>query len=91
MAAVTPDSDENHQLVTDFLKYWTENMIFIQGISFKKFVTWNERYWTGFPTSEHPDYMPLYWFQGGNIRYPEPKAGGTVVSMQTSRMRMLAC
>jgi peptide/nickel transport system substrate-binding protein len=67
MAAVNPDSDENHQLVTDFLKYWTENMFFITGISFKKFVTWDERYWTGFPTSENPSYMPLYWFQGGTF------------------------
>lgn len=69
MAAVSPDSDENHQLVTDFLEYWTENMFFITGISFKKFVTWDERYWTGFPTSESPTYMPLYWFQGGTFAF----------------------
>jgi peptide/nickel transport system substrate-binding protein len=67
MAAVTPDSAENQAMMIDFLKYWTENMVFINAISFKKFVTWNERYWTGFPTSEHPDYMPLYWFQGGTF------------------------
>ena len=68
MAAVEPDSEENYELVREYLKYWTEEMYFITTISFKKFVTWNEQYWTGFPTAESPDYMPLYWFQGG--KYP---------------------
>jgi peptide/nickel transport system substrate-binding protein len=44
-------------------------MYFITPISFKKFVTWDERYWTGFPTSENPKYMPLYWFQGGKFTF----------------------
>ncbi len=69
MAAVSPDSEENIQINQDFLKYWTENMYFITTISFKKFVTWDERYWTGFPTSENPEYMPLYWFQGGKFAF----------------------
>jgi peptide/nickel transport system substrate-binding protein len=73
MAAVNPDSPENVQLVQDFLKYWTENMYFITAISFKKFVTWDERYWTGFPTSENPSYMPLYWFQGGKFAFQSLK------------------
>jgi peptide/nickel transport system substrate-binding protein len=73
MAAVNPDSPENVQLVQDFLKYWTENMYFITAISFKKFVTWDERYWTGFPTSENPNYMPLYWFQGGKFAFQSLK------------------
>jgi peptide/nickel transport system substrate-binding protein len=69
MAAANPDSEENHQLVQEFGQYWMENMYSITAISFKKFVTWDERYWTGFPTSEEPTYMPLYWFQGGKFAF----------------------
>lgn len=69
MAELSPDSPENFETVTEFLQYWTENMYFITTISFKKFVTWDERYWTGFPTSENPNYMPLYWFQGGKFAF----------------------
>ena len=76
MAGLDPDSDANHQLVADFLKYWTEQMYFIPTISFKKFVTWDEKYWTGFPTAEHPDYMPLYWFQGGKFAIEDLKSTG---------------
>lgn len=67
MAPISPESEESRQLVQDFLKYWTENMYFISTIGFKKFVTWDERYWTGFPTAENPTYMPLYWFQAGKF------------------------
>lgn len=67
MAAVEPESDENRELVMEYSKYWIENMYSITTISFKKFVTWDERYWTGFPTSEEPTYMPLYWFHGGKF------------------------
>ncbi len=73
MVQVNPDSEENIQLVQDFLKYWTENMYFITAISFKKFVTWDERYFTGFPTSEDPNYMPLYWFHGGKFAFQNLK------------------
>jgi peptide/nickel transport system substrate-binding protein len=69
MAAVEPNSEENFELVRDLLKYWTEQMYFITTISFKKFVTWDEQYWTGFPTAENPGYMPLYWFQGGKYAF----------------------
>ncbi|MCA9987796.1 MAG: hypothetical protein KDE59_25980, partial [Anaerolineales bacterium] len=65
MAALNPDDPENVAIVTEFLKYWIENMYDITAISFKKFVTWDSRYWVGFPTAEQPDFMPLYWFQGG--------------------------
>ncbi|GIV79758.1 MAG: peptide ABC transporter substrate-binding protein [Litorilinea sp.] len=67
MQAVNPDSEENFELGREFLKHWIENMYDITAISFKKFVTWDERYWTGFPTAENPTYMPLYWFQGGKF------------------------
>ena len=69
MVDVSPDSEENVALVQDFTKNWVENMYYITGIAFKKFVTWDERYWTGFPTSEDPNYMPLYWFQGGKFAF----------------------
>jgi len=69
MVPLNPDSEENIQNNIEFLKHWTEQMYFITTISFKKFVTWDERYWTGFPTSESPDYMPLYWFQGGKFAF----------------------
>jgi peptide/nickel transport system substrate-binding protein len=69
MAATNPQSEENVQLTQDFLQYWVENMYDITAISFKKFVTWDERYWTGFPTSEDANYMPLYWFQGGKFAF----------------------
>lgn len=67
MVNVTPDNPQNQEIVTDFLKYWVENQFNITAISFKKFVTWDERFYTGFPTSENPEYMPLYWFQGGKM------------------------
>lgn len=69
MQNLNPDSEENFQVTREFLKYWVENMYNITAISFKKFVTWDERYWTGFPTSENPTYMPLYWFQGGKYAF----------------------
>lgn len=69
MADLNPESDENVEVVQEFLKYFTEEMYFITTISFKKFVTWDERYWTGFPTSESPDFMPLYWFHGGKFAF----------------------
>ena len=67
MEAVNPVSDEAHNvdLGTQYLQNWVENMFDITAIAFKKFVTWDERYWTGFPTAENPNYQPLYWFQGG--------------------------
>ena len=69
MIGVDPDSQENIDVNTEFLKHWTEEMYFITAISFKKFVTWDEQYWTGFPTAEDPNYMPLYWFQGGKFAF----------------------
>jgi peptide/nickel transport system substrate-binding protein len=69
MTNLNPGSEENFEIVREFLKYWTEEMYFITTISFKKFVTWDERYWTGFPTAENPEYMPLYWFHGGKFAF----------------------
>ena len=67
MESVNPVSQEaeNIELGIQFLQNWVENMFDITCIAFKKFVTWDETYWTGFPTAENPNYQPLYWFQGG--------------------------
>ena len=67
MEAVNPVSQEaeNVELGIAYLQNWVENMFDITAIAFKKFVTWDEKYWTGFPTAENPNYQPLYWFQGG--------------------------
>ena len=67
MATVNPVSQEaeNVELGIQFIQNWVENMFDITCIAFKKFVTWDETYWTGFPTAENPNYQPLYWFQGG--------------------------
>ena len=59
MAVVQPDSAENQELVMEYAKYWIENMHSITTISFKKFVTWDSRYWTGFPTAENPYTNPV--------------------------------
>jgi peptide/nickel transport system substrate-binding protein len=67
MVPLDPTSEENFQAGRDFVQYWTENLYFITVISFKKFVTWDERYWTGFPTAENPEYQPLYWFHAGKF------------------------
>ena len=69
MASLEPGTEESVAVNREFLQYWIENMYSIPVIGFKKFVTWDERYWTGFPTSEAPTYMPLYWFQGGKFAF----------------------
>jgi peptide/nickel transport system substrate-binding protein len=77
MAVLDPASEENFQLGREFIQYWTENMYFITTISFKKFVTWDERYWTGFPTAESPDYQPLYWFHAGKFAIQSLQPAGS--------------
>lgn len=67
MEPLHPQDPQNLELMHQFLQHWVENMYYISTVSFKKFVTWNEVHWTGFPSSENPAYMPLYWFQGGRF------------------------
>ena len=69
MESVNPvaQEEENLALAHEFVKHWVENMLDITTIAFKKFVTWDEKYWTGFPTAENPNYQPLYWFMGGKF------------------------
>ncbi len=62
-----PKDPRSIELGQSFMKLWLENMYSIVTISFKKFVTIDEHYWTGFPTSENPFTQPLYWFGGGRF------------------------
>jgi len=53
------------------MQFWVQNMITIQTISFKKFITQDTQYWNGFPTAENPTRQPLYWFIGGRFSFAE--------------------
>ena len=74
MGSLHPEDPRVLELARDSMKLWVENMYSILTISFKKFITLDGYYWTGYPTSEHPDRQPLYWFGGGRftIPYVEP-------------------
>ena len=39
--------------------------------SFKKFITQDQQYWSGFPTAENPTRQPLYWFIGGRFTFAQ--------------------
>ena len=77
MVPINPDDPRNFELTTELFQYWVENMYSITTISFKKFVTWNEQYWTGFPTFENPTSQPLFWFQGGKLTFQNLKPVGS--------------
>ena len=74
MEVVNPVSQEaeNVELGTQFLQNWVENMFDITCIAFKKFVTWDERYWTGFPTAENPELSAFVLVPERQVRHPEP-------------------
>jgi peptide/nickel transport system substrate-binding protein len=71
MGSLHPEDPRVLELARDSMKLWAENMYSIVTISFKKFVTIDEYYWTGFPTSENPNRQPLYWFIGGRFTLPQ--------------------
>ena len=66
---IHPEDDQVVELGHDFMKLWVENMFSITTVSFKKFVTTDTYYWTGFPTSENAFVQPLYWFGGGRFTF----------------------
>ncbi|NLD71381.1 MAG: ABC transporter substrate-binding protein [Chloroflexi bacterium] len=70
MGLLHPDDPRVLELGFDALKLLTENQYTTTTISFKKFVTVDEYFWTGWPTSEAPDRQPLYWFMGGRFSLP---------------------
>jgi peptide/nickel transport system substrate-binding protein len=62
------------QLGQEALKVWVENMLTTNTISFKKFTSFDDTYWTGWPTSENPTRQPLYWFIGGRFTFADVAA-----------------
>jgi peptide/nickel transport system substrate-binding protein len=69
MASLLPTDPANLALGVEFQKEWLENMYGIPVISFKKFVTFNETYWTNVPSFENAIGQPLYWFAGGKFTF----------------------
>lgn len=76
MGSLPPKSPKILELGKEFMKFWTENMWDITTVSFKKFVTEDEYYWTHFPTAEDPYGQPSYWFMGGRFVLPHLKSTG---------------
>ncbi|MDI3473421.1 MAG: peptide/nickel transport system substrate-binding protein [Thermotogaceae bacterium] len=70
MGAISPDDPKSYELTKDWIKLWTENMWTIVLTSFKKMITYNEYYWTNYPTAENPYGQPLYWFMGSRFVIP---------------------
>ncbi len=71
MAKLSPEDPQVLDLGRQAMQLWVENMISIQTISFKKFITQDTQYWTGFPTAEKPTRQPLYWFIGGRFAFQQ--------------------
>ena len=69
LSALNPTDPAVVELGMEFNQLFLENMWGIPVVSFKKFVTWDETYWTGFPTNENPATQPLYWFMGGKYTF----------------------
>jgi peptide/nickel transport system substrate-binding protein len=76
MAKLSPEDSQVLDLGRQAMQLWVENMLTIQTISFKKFITQDTQYWNGFPTAENPTRQPLYWFIGGRFAFQgiAPKA-----------------
>jgi peptide/nickel transport system substrate-binding protein len=70
MGKLAPDDPQVPDLGRQAMQLWVQNMLTITTVSFKKFITQDQRYWTGFPTAEHPTHQPLYWFMGGRFTFP---------------------
>jgi len=69
LGKVDPQSPDAQKLNQDFVKLMVENMYTIDALSFKKFITWDSRFWKGFPTGEKPTVFPEYWFQIGKFTW----------------------
>ena len=69
LSLIHPDDPKVIELGQAFMKMWVENMYSIVTISFKKFITVDEYYWTGFPHNDNPFAQPLYWFGGGRFTF----------------------
>ncbi len=71
MSKLSPEDPAVLDLGRQAMQFWVENMITIQTISFKKFITQDTQYWSGFPTAEKPTRQPLYWFIGGRFSFQQ--------------------
>jgi peptide/nickel transport system substrate-binding protein len=67
LTGTSPDNPASLDLSQQAVKIWTEQMLTLPTVSFKKFVTTDSTFWTGWPKSDHPDREPLYWFMGGRF------------------------
>lgn len=76
LSKLSPEDSRVAELGQNAMKVWVENMLTIPTISFKKFTSIDETYWTNWPTAENPKRQPLYWFIGGRFTFAdvEPKA-----------------
>lgn len=70
MGRLSPDDPKAYELALDWIKLWVEEMWTIPVTSFKKLITFDEYYWTNFPTAENPYGQPLYWFMGSRFVIP---------------------
>ncbi|HET9221496.1 MAG TPA: hypothetical protein VFO07_03285, partial [Roseiflexaceae bacterium] len=71
LSKLSPEDPKVAELGQEAMKYWVENMITTNTISFKKFTSFDDTYWTGWPTNENPTRQPLYWFLGGRFTFAE--------------------
>ncbi len=76
LSNLPPEHPDVPALEEEFFKHWVENMFGIHTVSFKKFITFDETYWTNFPASENPHAQPNYWFMGGKFMYPYLEKSG---------------
>jgi peptide/nickel transport system substrate-binding protein len=74
MGKLSPDDAQVQQVGMQIMQLWVTNMVRIQTISFKKFITQDTQLWQGFPTAEAPTRQPLYWFIGGRFTFAQVAA-----------------
>ena len=76
MGSLPPQDPKVLELGREYMKLWVKNMYSIVTVSFKKFVTQDEYYWTHFPTADDPYGQPCYWFMGGRFILPDLEPTG---------------
>jgi peptide/nickel transport system substrate-binding protein len=69
MGRLSPEDPQVLDLGRQVMQFWVSNMVRLHTISFKKFITQDTQYWSGFPTAEDPKRQPLYWFIGGRFSF----------------------
>ncbi len=74
MARLSPEDPQVLEVGRQAMQFWVQNMVRIQTISFKKFITQDTQFWSGFPAAEAPTRQPLYWFIGGRFTFAQVTA-----------------